>query len=99
VLVAVAPQVLQESVGRRRPLVAPPGQGEDKLRRRLGAAAGGPGTLDSSFGTVGQVLTTNFQGDDIAEAVVVQPNGDIVAIGFSEDNTTGAVDAAARYLG
>jgi hypothetical protein len=46
------------------------------------------------------VLTTNFQGDDIAEAVVVQPNGDIVAIGFSEDNTTGAVDvAAARYLG
>jgi uncharacterized delta-60 repeat protein len=57
------------------------------------------GSLDSGFANNG-VLTTNFQGDDIAEAVVVQPNGDIVAIGFSEDNTTGAVDvAAARYLG
>lgn len=30
----------------------------------------------------------------------MQPNGDIVAAGFSEDNTTGAVDVAlARYLG
>jgi uncharacterized delta-60 repeat protein len=57
------------------------------------------GSLDGTFASNG-VLTTNFQGDDIAEAVVVQPNGDIVAIGFSEDNTTGAVDvAAARYLG
>jgi len=35
VLVAVAPQVSQEPVGCGRPLVAPPGQGEDKLRRRL----------------------------------------------------------------
>jgi uncharacterized delta-60 repeat protein len=57
------------------------------------------GSLDSSFANAG-VLTTDFQADDIAEAVVVQPNGDIVAIGFSEDNTTGAVDVAlARYLG
>jgi len=57
------------------------------------------GSLDSGFANAG-VLTTNFQADDIAEAVVVQPNGDIVAIGFSEDNTTGAVDVAlARYLG
>jgi uncharacterized delta-60 repeat protein len=57
------------------------------------------GSLDSSFANAG-VLTTNFQGDDIAEAVVIQPNGDIVAIGFSEDNTTGAADVAlARYLG
>jgi hypothetical protein len=35
VLVAVGPQVSQESVGRGRPLVAPPGQGQDELRRRL----------------------------------------------------------------
>lgn len=57
------------------------------------------GSLDSSFANAG-VLTTDFQGDDATEAVVVQPNGDIVAVGFSEDNTTGAVDVAlARYLG
>jgi uncharacterized delta-60 repeat protein len=57
------------------------------------------GSLDSGFGT-GGVLTTNFQGDDAARAVLVQPNGDIVVIGFSEDNTTGVVDIAlARYLG
>ena len=55
------------------------------------------GSLNSGFANSG-VLTTSFQADDIAEAVVVQPNGDIVAIGFSEDNTTGAVDVA-RYLG
>ena len=42
------------------------------------------GTLVSSFGSGG----------------TAQPNGDIVAIGSSEDNTTGAVDIAlARYLG
>ena len=57
------------------------------------------GSLDSGFANAG-VLTTNFQGDDIAEAVVVQPNGNIVAIGFSENNTTGAVGVAlACYLG
>jgi uncharacterized delta-60 repeat protein len=57
------------------------------------------GTPDAGFGNGGGV-TTGFQGDDMAEAVVVQPNGDIVAAGFSEDGTTGAVDVAlARYLG
>ncbi|MBV9208914.1 MAG: hypothetical protein JO037_26685 [Actinobacteria bacterium] len=57
------------------------------------------GSLDSGFGNAG-VLTTSFQGDDIARAVLVQPNGDIVAIGFSEDNSAGAVSIAlARYLG
>lgn len=57
------------------------------------------GSLDSGFGTAG-VLTTNFQGNDGATAVLIQPNGDIVAIGFSENNTTGVTDIAlARYLG
>jgi uncharacterized delta-60 repeat protein len=57
------------------------------------------GSLDSGFGTAG-VLTTSFQGDDIATAVLIQPNGDIVAIGDSENNTTGVTDIAlARYLG
>jgi len=41
-----------------------------------------------------------LQGDDGAGAVLIQPNGHIVSIGFSENKTTGAVDTAiARYLG
>jgi uncharacterized delta-60 repeat protein len=57
------------------------------------------GALDSTFGSSG-VLTTSFQGDDSATAVLIQPNGDIVAIGDSEDNATGVTDIAlARYIG
>jgi hypothetical protein len=57
------------------------------------------GSLDSTFGNAG-VVTTEFQGDDGASVALVQPNGDIVAIGISEDNSTGVVDLAlARYLG
>jgi len=57
------------------------------------------GSLDSTFGNAG-VLTTSFQGDDGATAVLIQPNGDIVAIGFSEDNSTRVTDIAlARYIG
>jgi uncharacterized delta-60 repeat protein len=56
------------------------------------------GSLDSAFGSAG-VLTTSFQADDGATAVLIQPNGDIVAVGFSEDNTTGVTDIAlARYI-
>jgi uncharacterized delta-60 repeat protein len=57
------------------------------------------GSLDGTFGNAG-VLTTSFQGDDGATALLIQPNGDIVAIGFSENNSTGITDIAlARYLG
>jgi uncharacterized delta-60 repeat protein len=57
------------------------------------------GSLDSGFGNAG-ILTTSFQGGDGATAVLIQPNGDIVAIGFSDPNTTGVTDIAlARYLG
>jgi len=55
------------------------------------------GTLDASFGT-GGVLTTSFNGDDGAGALLVQPDGKIVAAGFSENNSTGHVFIAlARY--
>jgi uncharacterized delta-60 repeat protein len=57
------------------------------------------GSLDGTFGNAG-VVTTDFQGDDIGAVTLVQPNGDIIAIGISEDNATGVVDLAlARYLG
>jgi len=56
------------------------------------------GSLDTAFGTNG-VLTTSFQGNDHAVAVLIQPNGDIIVIGKSV-NSAGVSDIAlARYLG
>jgi uncharacterized delta-60 repeat protein len=54
------------------------------------------GALDRSFGEDGHVLT-NFGGDDASQAVAIQPDGRIVAMGKSEHG--GDFDfAAARYL-
>jgi len=55
------------------------------------------GTLDAGFGS-GGVLTTTFNGNEAVEAVLTQPDGKIIAAGFSEDNTTGqSFIALARY--
>jgi uncharacterized delta-60 repeat protein len=55
------------------------------------------GTLDAGFGA-GGTLTTTFNGDESAGALLIQPDGKIVAAGFSENNTTGEVFIAlARY--
>jgi uncharacterized delta-60 repeat protein len=55
------------------------------------------GTLDAGFGN-GGVLTTTFNGNEAAEAVVIQPDGKIIAVGFSDNNTTGqSFIALARY--
>src|SRR6266516_3659946 len=55
------------------------------------------GTLDAGFGS-GGVLTTTFNGNEAVGAVVIQPDGKIIAVGFSENNTTGHVFIAlARY--
>jgi hypothetical protein len=63
------------------------------------AAAVGAGSLDPSFGS-GGTLTTSFNGDEGAGAALVQPDGKIVAVGFSENNTTSEVFIAlARYNG
>src|SRR6266536_3291285 len=59
-----------------------------------GAAVAGPGALDPSFGTGGQV-TTDFGGFDSAQAVAVQSDGKIVAAG----STGGGDFALARYNG
>ena len=57
------------------------------------------GAADSAFGT-GGALTTDLQGDDSVASLLIQSNGDIVAVGSSEDNSTGQVDIAlARYVG
>lgn len=56
------------------------------------------GTLDSSFAAGGK-LTTRFQGADQVQALVIQTDGKIVAIGQTFNGTTGEADLAlARYL-
>ena len=51
------------------------------------------GTLDTSFGNAGKVTTAFKQGETMANGVIAQPNGDIVAAGWS-----GQGFALARYL-
>jgi uncharacterized delta-60 repeat protein len=61
------------------------------------ARVNGDGTLDSTFGTGGTVLTS-VNGDDAIDAILVQPDGKIIAVGFSENNSTGVVFIAlVRY--
>jgi uncharacterized delta-60 repeat protein len=55
------------------------------------------GTLGTGFGS-GGVLTTTFNGNEAVEAVLIQPDGKIIAAGFSDNNTTGqSFIALARY--
>ena len=57
------------------------------------------GILDSTFGS-GGVLTTTVQGDESVGTVLAQPNNEIVAVGFTENNSTGVSGVAlARYFG
>lgn len=58
------------------------------------------GALDPTFGSAG-TLTTDIQGDESVDAgLLIQPNGDIIAVGFTEDNSTGVSGVAlARYIG
>jgi uncharacterized delta-60 repeat protein len=57
------------------------------------------GSLDTTFCTSG-TLTTTIQGNEAAQALLLQPDGKIIAVGFSENNSTGVADVLlARYLG
>ncbi len=53
------------------------------------------GTLDTTFGGGDGRVTTGFGGDDLAQAVAIQPNGKIVVAGTSWTST--ARFALARY--
>ena len=56
------------------------------------------GSLDTSFDTDGKVVTDFGYGGDVAEALVIQPDGKIVAAGFSLTGPTTSFDfALARY--
>jgi uncharacterized delta-60 repeat protein len=56
------------------------------------------GSLDASFGTGGKVVTS-IGSRDVANAVVVQPDGKIVAAGYSFISDTGDDFALVRYSG
>jgi uncharacterized delta-60 repeat protein len=52
------------------------------------------GSLDTTFGTGGKVTTDFNGGDDYASSLALQPDGNIVLVGYSDNNF-----AIARYLG
>jgi uncharacterized delta-60 repeat protein len=56
------------------------------------------GSLDKKFGGTGKVTTPISSGDDAARALVLQPDGKLVAAGFSKSGSQ-FVFALARYLG
>jgi uncharacterized delta-60 repeat protein len=57
------------------------------------------GSLDQSFGSGGMVIST-LEGNEGASTVLIQPDGKILAIGYSQNNSTGISDIAiVRYLG
>ncbi|MGW5457378.1 calcium-binding protein [Streptomyces sp. NPDC003996] len=58
-----------------------------------GTAAAAPGDLDPTFGGNGTVLT-DIGGDDSANDVAVQPDGKIVSVGASADNSVPESDFA-----
>src|SRR5215813_6524730 len=56
------------------------------------------GTLDSTFGSGGQLMTDFFGSDDFARAALIQPDGKIVVAGFTTKSPGGpALVALARY--
>ena len=55
------------------------------------------GTLDSTFGSAGKVLTDFSGGEDSASGMSIQGDGRIVAAGFAVNSGTGYDFAVARY--
>jgi uncharacterized delta-60 repeat protein len=70
--------------------------GEGSTRDFALARYNADGSLDSSFGTDGTITTPIGSGNDIATALARQPNGKLVAAGFS-DNGSNWDFALARY--
>lgn len=56
------------------------------------------GTLDATFNGTGKVMTAIGPASDVAKAVVLQPDGKLVAAGYSKSGTVNHV-ALARYQG
>lgn len=56
------------------------------------------GNLDPTFGNGGRVLTDFLGNDDSINALALQPDGKIIAAGYTTRGTTGRDFALARYL-
>ena len=52
------------------------------------------GTLDLTFGTNGRVVTTIGAGDSSATAMVIQPDGKVVTVGYSVNGNNKGEDIA-----
>src|SRR5262249_56149000 len=57
------------------------------------------GSLDKTFGGTGKITTPIGSGDDVAEGLVRQPDGNLVAAGYSDTGPTSSQFALVRYLG
>jgi len=58
---------------------------------------GADGLLDATFGSSGSVITAVGISDDVAQSVLVQPDGKIIVAGFTVDNGTGRDFLTMRY--
>src|SRR3989442_4775701 len=61
------------------------------------AARANPGDLDPSFGTGGQVITPILSSYDGASALVLQPDGKLVAAGHAYNASNATTFALVRY--
>jgi len=57
------------------------------------------GSLDTTFGGTGKITTPVGSTDDVAEALVRQPDGNLVAAGYSDNDASSSKVALVRYLG
>lgn len=55
------------------------------------------GTVDSTFGSNGRVATNFGDGNEFATGVCIQPDGKIIATGFSGNGSQGEIVVMARY--
>ncbi len=70
----------------------------DSLHKDIGLVRyNSDGSLDNTFGNNGKVLTALSNGDDDAYSVILQPDGKIIAGGFSADNNDVEHYALVRY--
>jgi uncharacterized delta-60 repeat protein len=56
-----------------------------------------PGTLDSTFGIGGKVLTSINPGQDKAYSIALRPSGKILVAGYTTNSVTGKDFAVLRY--
>jgi uncharacterized delta-60 repeat protein len=96
-------KLLVDLIGRRsgrkaaRSLTAATGSVLVLLLAAAPSAHAAPGDLDPTFSDDGKVLSDIAGGDDGASAIAVQPDGKIVAAGFSSQPAGGRTFAVVRY--